>query len=365
MLFSIVALALSPVGALATENEEAQIKEESAEISTKIDKALDSVNAKYQEVETLKAEVSKTEQTIADTKVNIAKTEENIEKRTEAMGSRLQSIQSNGSSVNLVDALLDSENVSDFINRAYAMTVLQGAEKAKVDTLASDKEKLEQLKVDLEKNQEALTEKQTTMSKEATNLEEGVASLKVELSNNQVALDKLSSDRIAQEAQVKKAAVEEANRKEVAKKAQEQAEKEKNNATTVVPTSNSVDTTPEKVVTPEPVEETVTPSTPEPSNPGSSNGGNTMNMVATGYSYTQPGLGFYTAYGIDLRQNSRVIAVDKNVIPLGTLVEVSGYGMAIAGDTGGDIVGNRIDLHFNTVDECINFGRQNVTLTIL
>jgi cystine transport system substrate-binding protein len=89
-----------------------------------------------------------------------------------------------------------------------------------------------------------------------------------------------------------------------------------------------------------------------------------MNMVATGYSYTQPGLSFYTATGIDLRVNSRVIAVDPNTIPLGSLVEVSGYGMAIAGDTGGDIVGNRIDVHFNSEEECWNWGRRNVTVTM-
>ncbi|MFW8054489.1 3D domain-containing protein, partial [Vagococcus fluvialis] len=76
------------------------------------------------------------------------------------------------------------------------------------------------------------------------------------------------------------------------------------------------------------------------------------------------GLSFYTATGIDLRVNSRVIAVDPNTIPLGSLVEVSGYGMAIAGDTGGDIVGNRIDLHFNTVDECFDWGVKNVTVTM-
>lgn len=365
MLFSIVALAISPVVSLATESEEAQVKEESAEISTKIDKALDSVNAKYQEVETLKSEVSQTEQTIADTQADIKKTEKNIEKRVESMGSRMQSIQSNSSSVNLVDALLDSESVSDFFTRAYAMTVLQGAEKAKVDTLAEDKERLEQLKVDLEANKTTLTEKQSTMSQEASNLEKSVASLKVELSDNQEVLEKLSNDRIAQEAQAKKAAVEEANRKEVAKKSEELVK----NTNKVVSTSNTVDNTPETEVTPEPTQEEevvpTTPVTPEPSNPGSSNGGTTMTMEATGYSYTQPGLGFYTAYGIDLRENSRVIAVDRNVIPLGTLVEVSGYGMAIAGDTGGDIVGNRIDLHFNTEQECWDFGRQNVTVTIL
>ena len=131
-LFSIIALSISPVLSLAAESsKEASVKKESIEISSKIDKALDSVNAKYQEVETLKTEVSATEATIEETKETIIKTEESIAKRTEAMGERLQHMQANSSSFNLVDALLSAENMSDFFNRAYAVTVLQGAEKSK------------------------------------------------------------------------------------------------------------------------------------------------------------------------------------------------------------------------------------------
>ncbi len=40
----------------------------------------------------------------------------------------------------------------------------------------------------------------------------------------------------------------------------------------------------------------------------------------------------------------KMIAVDPKVIPLGSKVWVEGYGEAIAGDTGGAIKGNRIDI---------------------
>ena len=40
-----------------------------------------------------------------------------------------------------------------------------------------------------------------------------------------------------------------------------------------------------------------------------------------------------------------MIAVDPNVIPLGSKVYVEGYGEAIAADTGGAIKGNKIDVH--------------------
>ncbi|MBQ5696118.1 MAG: 3D domain-containing protein [Clostridium sp.] len=59
------------------------------------------------------------------------------------------------------------------------------------------------------------------------------------------------------------------------------------------------------------------------------------------------------------------IAVDPSVIPLGSKVYIPGYGEAIASDTGSAIKGNKIDLFFNSKDECAKWGRQNVTLYIL
>ncbi len=356
MLLSIVALSVSPVISLAADSKEESVKKESIEISGKIDKALDSVNTKYQEVESLKSEVSKTEGTIKETEDKIQETEKSITKRTELMGDRMKSMQENGSSMNLVDALLTADNISDFINRAYAVTVLQGAEKSKVDSLADDKAKLDDLKVSLEDNKVSLADKQSTMETEASTLEQNVASLKTELSDNQAVLEKLSKDKIAKEAQAKKAASEEANKKELDAKIQEKATAKVSEPKKEAPiTSTTKVSQPVKEETIEAVEE---------SKEAPTSGSKVLQMEATGYSYTQAGLSNFTATGIDLRENSRVIAVDPSVIPLGSVVEVSGYGYAIAGDTGGAIKGNRIDLHFNTVDECAQWGRRSVSVTV-
>ena len=59
------------------------------------------------------------------------------------------------------------------------------------------------------------------------------------------------------------------------------------------------------------------------------------------------------------------IAVDPNVIPLGSKVYVSGYGLAIAADTGGAIKGNIIDVYLNSYEECMSWGRRQVTVQIL
>lgn len=93
--------------------------------------------------------------------------------------------------------------------------------------------------------------------------------------------------------------------------------------------------------------------------------GYTLTVEATAYSYAEPGLSNYTADGTNLVNDPMVIAVDPRVIPLGTMVEIPGYGVFRAADTGGAIVGNKIDIHFTTVAESNNFGRRTITIRIL
>ncbi|MBQ7985979.1 MAG: G5 domain-containing protein [Clostridia bacterium] len=68
-----------------------------------------------------------------------------------------------------------------------------------------------------------------------------------------------------------------------------------------------------------------------------------------------------------------VIAVDPKVIPLGTKLYVEStddgkswqYGYCVAGDTGGAIKGNKIDLFFNSRSECLQFGRRSAIVYVL
>ena len=69
-----------------------------------------------------------------------------------------------------------------------------------------------------------------------------------------------------------------------------------------------------------------------------------MRVYATHYDQHCPGCNEWTAIG--MRAGKGVIAVDPKVIPLRSKVYIPGYGIAIAGDTGGDIKGNIIDLGF-------------------
>ncbi|WP_142317490.1 G5 and 3D domain-containing protein [Bacillus sp. AFS002410] len=92
-----------------------------------------------------------------------------------------------------------------------------------------------------------------------------------------------------------------------------------------------------------------------------------MYVEATAYSPYDAGMSGTTALGINVRKNpnTKLIAVDPNVIPLGSKVWVEGYGVAIAGDTGGAIKGKRIDILMPTKNECFNFGRRTVKIRII
>lgn len=97
----------------------------------------------------------------------------------------------------------------------------------------------------------------------------------------------------------------------------------------------------------------------------SNQGGYYLTVEATAYSYNEAGLSNYTADGTNLISEPNVIAVDPSVIPLGSYVEIPGYGIFRAADTGGAIYGNRIDVHLVNLNDVYNFGRRTITIRVL
>lgn len=92
-----------------------------------------------------------------------------------------------------------------------------------------------------------------------------------------------------------------------------------------------------------------------------------MTVTATAYTANDGGISGITATGVNLNKNpnAKVIAVDPNVIPLGSKVYVEGYGEAIAADTGGAIKGNKIDVHVPSKSQAKNWGVKSVKVKVL
>jgi 3D (Asp-Asp-Asp) domain-containing protein len=85
--------------------------------------------------------------------------------------------------------------------------------------------------------------------------------------------------------------------------------------------------------------------------------GETVTLVSTGYCLTGT-----TATGLPVGWG--VAAVDPSVIPLGTHLSIPGYGAAVAADTGGSVVGDRIDLWFPTCAQAGGWGTRSVTIAL-
>src|SRR5450830_1042165 len=83
-----------------------------------------------------------------------------------------------------------------------------------------------------------------------------------------------------------------------------------------------------------------------------------LKMVATAYFS-----GGKTATG--LRARKGIVAVDPSVIPLGTKLYIEGYGEAQAADIGSSIKGNRIDLCFDSLQECMAFGKRTINVYLV
>ncbi|OQP03490.1 DUF348 domain-containing protein [Geobacillus sp. 44B] len=90
-------------------------------------------------------------------------------------------------------------------------------------------------------------------------------------------------------------------------------------------------------------------------------------VTATAYTAYCEGCSGTTRMGINLRRNpsAKVIAVDPNIIPLGSKVYVEGYGYAIAADTGSGIHGYEIDVFLPKQSDAIHWGRKRVKIRVL
>jgi len=87
-----------------------------------------------------------------------------------------------------------------------------------------------------------------------------------------------------------------------------------------------------------------------------------MTVKTTAYSYNQnEGLSY-----IEFPLHEGIVAVDPNVIPLGTHMYIEGYGYAVAADIGGAVKEKHLDLFLSSLDQAKAHGiQQDVKVYIL
>jgi 3D (Asp-Asp-Asp) domain-containing protein len=90
----------------------------------------------------------------------------------------------------------------------------------------------------------------------------------------------------------------------------------------------------------------------------------TAGFESTGKTPSHPAYGI-TSSGTKVKAN-HTIAVDPNVIPMGSLVYIEGIGLRQAEDTGSAIKGARIDVYIPDLEQALDFGvKKNVTVYVL
>ncbi|HCS30196.1 MAG TPA: peptidase M23 [Enterococcus sp.] len=378
----------------ALDQQEQQVTKESETISAEVQLALTDVNQTYAKVEKIKSQISENETELADTNQQITDKEATIAKRKSVMADRLRNLQMSDATDSKLELLLNADSIQDFVNSVYAISVMQSSEKATVESLNKDVNQLETLKAKVEATQETLEANQAGLETQAATLHTKVKNLQTQLAEKQGVLQSIANSKVVETARLKveaeRAAKEKAEQEaaekaaaEAAKKDQEKqaqaATKSTSEATIESKTSSSQTTNSSTSGTTQATSsssstststtssssEQKTESSPTTNSTSTSSSNKVLYMQSTAYSYSETGYSI-TASGLDLRQNPMAVAVDTSVIPLGTMVEVEGYGIAIAADTGGAIKGNIIDVHFNTVEQCRQWGRRyNVKVTIL
>ena len=318
------------------QNQKMTIQKEVNQIQKQVNQELEEVSAITIELEELDNEIAEHEKTIVQTEEEIAEQEVLVAQRLEYTGNQLKSLQKSEINNNILIGILQAESFSEVMNMIYSASVLTSASAERVEEAQKEHDKLTDMRETLVVEKESLNEKQVAAVEKKKTLNTKVADLRKVLAENESELNNLNAEERAIKAE---------------QEAKRRAAAARNNVTTASSNQSAASKS--------------NSNTAQAQAPASTSAGEWRTVQATGYSTQQRGLSTHTALGIDLRVNPRVIAVDPRVIPLGSLAEVQGLGVYVAGDTGGAIKGNIIDIHYPTVGQALNWGRRNVKIRVI
>ncbi|WP_270627456.1 3D domain-containing protein [Ligilactobacillus ruminis] len=319
------------------ESVKKQLDQNSNELSGKMDE----INQVYQKLSDLEGKKKETEQRITQTQTKLQQAQQEKKNRVRDAKERLCELQKRQGTNTSLSILEKSTSLTQWLRSMIALQRLQSVYN---DSLAAVKQSIidiSQAKEQLQGYQSNLASQERQVNDQKAVLDSQMSDLKKKIADGQSEMKQLA-DR---EQQAK--AMEEAQKKAAEEEAQKQ-QQASNQKQQVQQTSTKTVDNSEAATSADNV-----------------SGSKTLTMSATAYSTEANGMGTYSATGINLKQHPSCVAVDPSVIPLGSIIWVSGYGVSVAGDTGTAIKGNVIDLHFSTVAQSMAWGRRTVTVKIL
>lgn len=319
------------------ESVKKQLDQNSNELSGKMDE----INQVYQKLSDLEGKKKETEQRITQTQAKLQQAQQEKKNRVRDAKERLCELQKRQGTNTSLSILEKSTSLTQWLR---SMVALQRLQSVYNDSLAAVKQSIvdiSQAKEQLQGYQSNLASQERQVNDQKAVLDSQMSDLKKKIADGQSEMKQLA-DR---EQQAK--AMEEAQKKAAEEEAQKQ-QQASNQKQQVQQTSTKTVDNSEAATSADNV-----------------SGSKTLTMSATAYSTEANGMGTYSATGINLKQHPSCVAVDPSVIPLGSIIWVSGYGVSVAGDTGTAIKGNVIDLHFATVAQSMAWGRRTVTVKIL
>ena len=311
-----------------------------------ISQKLNVANEKYRQVERLKQDLNELKSNQKELEFQINEQQEKLAEKETVVKERMVALQSSGVIYQRFVQLLQATSISDFFHRLIVIQELFKSDILTIQNYQKEVQALVDSQKELRETEEILFKKQQDLETETSLYTDSIQVLKQNLANNKEALFAIREQESKAQALSENTEPTTHHASEDKKTEQVHSKVDKNNETK----EKNVSSTKTETVSNE---------------VKSTSSGKEFAAEATAYSYKEAGLSYYTAMGIDLRSNPNVIAVDPSRIPLGTLVEVPGYGVAIAGDTGGDIKGNRIDLHYPEVQQALDFGRRKITIKVM
>ncbi|MDH6364792.1 peptidoglycan hydrolase CwlO-like protein [Enterococcus sp. PF1-24] len=123
--------------------QETQLTNQSQDISVQMEEAVTQSELTFGEIEELSNRIDENQQRLMTIESEISATQSNIDARKNLLGERMRAIQVNSASQWDLQALMESESITEFINRFYVMSLLQEADSQKIQDLNSEQSALE------------------------------------------------------------------------------------------------------------------------------------------------------------------------------------------------------------------------------